>query len=127
MKSIYNRLLSGVMSIAMMISAIPIVLAHADESTEPYLYTMFAASSDEGAITVNAGNFCVNGNVATNGTIVSSGNMNINGTRTENADESMIYIFDKIDYQYFSASNVEEHDADYTLDELNINRPVLKP
>lgn len=63
----------------------------------------------------------MNGNVATKGTIVSSGNMNINGTRTENADESMIFIFDKIDNQYFSASNVDEYDEDYTLDELNIN------
>lgn len=117
----FKRLLSGVLSAVMTVSAVPIVSAHADESTEPYPYTMFAASSDDGAITVNAGNFCVNGNVATKGTIVSSGNMNINGTRTENADESMIFIFDKIDNQYFSTSNVDEHDEDYTLDELNIN------
>ena len=121
MKPIIKRMLSGVLSVAMTISAIPFVSVHADENTNPYPYTMFAASSDEGAITVNAGNFCVNGNVATKGTIVSSGNMNINGTRTENADESMIFIFDKIDDQYFSASNVDEHDSDYTLNELNIN------
>ena len=121
MKPIIKRMLSGVLSAAMTISAIPFVSVHADENTNPYPYTMFAASSDEGAITVNAGNFCVNGNVATKGTIVSSGNMNINGTRTENADESMIFIFDKIDDQYFSASNVDEHDSDYTLNELNIN------
>lgn len=121
MKPIFKRLLSGTLSATMAVSAIPIVSAHADESTEPYPYTMFAATSNEGAITVNAGNFCVNGNVATNGTIVSSGNMNINGTRTESTDESMIFIFDKIENQYFSASNVDKHDEDYTLDELNIN------
>ena len=51
----------------------------------------------------------------------SSGNMNINGIRNESAEESMIFIFDKIDNQYFSASNVDEHDEDYILDELNIN------
>lgn len=62
---------------------------------------MFAASDAEGAITVNAGNFCVNGNVATNGTIVSSVNVNVNGTRTENAEKSMIFIYDKIDNQFF--------------------------
>lgn len=117
----FKRLLSGVLSAVMTVSAIPIVSANADESTELYPYTMFASSSDDGAITVNAGNFCVNGNIATNGTIVSSGNMNVNGTRTENADESMIFIFDKIDNQYFSATNVDEYDEDYTLDELNIN------
>ena len=117
----FKRLLSGVLSAVMTVSAVPIVSVHAEESTEPYPYTMFAASSDEGAITVNAGNFCVNGNVATNGTIVSSGNMNVNGTRTESAEKSMIFIFDKIDNQYFSSSNVDEHDEDYTLDEMNIN------
>ena len=121
MKPIFKRMLSGVLSATMTLSAIPIVSAHAEESTEPYPYTMFAASDTDGAITVNAGNFCVNGNVATNGTIISSGNMNINGTKTESADESMIFIFDKIDDQYFSVSNVEEHDEDYTLEELNIN------
>lgn len=117
----FKRLLSGVLSAVMTVSAVPIVSANAEVSTEPYPYTIFAASNDEGAITVNAGNFCVNGNVATNGTIISSGNMNINGIRTESAEESMIFIFDKIDNQYFSASNVDEHDEDYILDELNIN------
>ena len=119
----FNRFLSGVLSMVMVMSAIPTVSVHAEEKTsvEPYPYTMFAASNEEGAITVNANNFSVNGNIATNGTIVSSGNMNVNGTRMENAEESMIFIFDKIDNQYFSATNVEEHDEDYTLDEMNIS------
>ena len=115
-----KRLLSGFVATAIAASMLPTLPAMAEETTEKYPYTLFAGSSEEGAITVNAGNFCVNGNVATNGTIVSSGNMNINGTRTESAEESMIFIFDKIDNQYFSASNVEEHAEDYTLDELNI-------
>ena len=117
----FKRLLSGVLSAVMTVSAIPIVSAHADESTEPYPYTMFAASSDDGAITVNAGNFCVNGNVATNGTIVSSGNMNINGTRTEHANESMLYVLKKLNYSYFSGENVETYTEDYVLEDLNIN------
>lgn len=124
MNPFFKRVLSGVTSMAMILSAIPIVSAHAEESTQPYPYTMFAASSDDGAITVNEGNFCVNGNVATNGTIISGGNVNVNGTKTENAEESMIFIFDKIDNQYFSNSNVDEHDEDYTLEELNINITV---
>ena len=121
MKPIFKRIFSCVLSATMILSAIPIVSAHAEESTEPYPYTMFSASNDDGAITVNAENFCINGNVATNGTIVSSGNMNINGTRAENTDESMIFIFDKIDNQYFSSKDVEEHDEDYILEKLNIN------
>lgn len=121
MKPIFNRMLSGVLSATMTLSAISVVSVYAVESTEPYPYTMFASSYDEGAITVNAGNFCANGNIATNGTIVSSGNMNVNGALEDDTDESMIYIFDKIDNQYFTASNVDAHDEDYTLDELNIS------
>lgn len=121
MKPIFNRMLSGVLSLVMTASAIPIFSTHAEESTDPYPYTLFAASSDEGAITVNAGNFCVNGNVATNGTIVSSGNMSINGTKTESAEESMIFVFDKINNQYFSTPDIDEHNEDYILEETNIN------
>lgn len=121
MKSKFKRILSGILSTATALSAIPIASAKAEESISSYLYTMFASSYDEGAITVNAGNFCANGNIATNGTIVSSGNMNVNGALEDDAGESMIYIFDKIDNQYFTASNVDAHDEDYILNELNIN------
>ena len=115
-----KRLLSGIVVAAIATSMLPTLPAVA-ETGEKYPYTLFAGSSAEGAITVNAGNFCINGNVATNGTIVSSGNMNVNGTKTENAGFDMIYIFDKIDTKYFSGNNVEEHTEDYVLDELNIN------
>lgn len=115
-----KRLLSGIVATAIATSMLPTLPAVA-ETGEKYPYTLFAGSSAEGAITVNAGNFCINGNVATNGTIVSSGNMNVNGTKTENAGFDMIYIFDKIDTKYFSGNNVEEHTEDYVLDELNIN------
>ena len=100
MKQITNfkRVLSGMLSAILTVSTIPIASAFAEESMEPYPYTLFAASGEDGAITVNAGNFCINGNVATNGTIVSSGNMNINGTRTEHADESMLYVLKKLNY-----------------------------
>ena len=121
MKPIIKHLLSGVLSAAMAFSAIPIVPAHADESTKSYPYMLFAASDAEGAITVNCGNFCANGNIATNGTIVSSGNLNINGTITENAGKDMIYALKKLDYAYFSSDNVETHIDDYSYSETNIN------
>ena len=121
MKPIIKHLLSGVLSAAMAFSAIPIVPAHADESTKSYPYMMFAASDAEGSITVNCGNFCANGNIATNGTIVSSGNLNINGTITENAGKDMIYALKKLDYAYFSSDNVETHIDDYSYSETNIN------
>lgn len=120
MKPIFNRLLSGILSVAVTLSAVPIISAHAEESPEIYPYTLFAASYNEGAITINADNTCVNGNIAANGTIVSSGNFNVNGTKTENADEPMIIIFDKIDNQYFVDTAVDEHEDNYVLEETNI-------
>lgn len=117
----FKRVISSVLACAMSATILPYFPVNAEETVEKYPYTMFAASDAEGAITVNAGNFCVNGSIATNGTIVASGNMNINGTRTEQANEKMVYIFDKIDVQYFSGSNVEAYTEDYTLEEMNIN------
>ena len=116
-----KRLISGVIAAAMAAAMLPVIPAMAEDTVEKYPYTMFAGSNEDGAITVNAGNFCVNGSVATNGTISASGNMNINGTKMEKANEEMIYIIDKIDTQYFSDSNVDEHTEDYTLEEMNIN------
>lgn len=104
----------------MVATIVPCFLVSAEDS-EKYPYTMFAASDAEGAITINANNFCVNGSVATNGTIVSDGIVNVNGTKSENANESMVYIFDKIDTSYFSGTNIEEYSEDYILEELNIN------
>ena len=121
LKRNFKRILSGVMSAAMAATLLPSLPAVAEEAAEKYPYTMFAASDTEGAITINANNFCVNGNIATNGTIVSNGNLNVNGTKTENAGKEMIYIFDKIDSAYFSGNNIDEYSQDYTLEEININ------
>lgn len=122
MKPIFQRMLSGVLSAVMTVSVVPIVSAHAEESTEPYPYTMFAASNSDGAITINANNVCVNGNIATNGTIVTtSPNFNVNGTKTENANEGILYIQKKLNYSYFSGDNVETYTEDYILENLNIN------
>ena len=121
LKSIFKRTISEILSLAVTATVLPCFPVSAEDSVEKYPYTMFAASTVDGAITVNANNFCVNGNVATNGTIVSSGNTNINETRTEQANEEMLYIFDKIESKYFTGSNVEEYTEDYILEEMNIN------
>ena len=86
-----------------------------------YPYTLFAGSSEEGAITVNAGNFCVNGNVATNGTTRSSGNMNINGTKTENAGEETIYILKKSLIMHILQARTLMYFLMITAEEMNIN------
>lgn len=116
-----KRFLSGIVAAAMAVTMLPAIPAMAEDTVEKYPYTLFAGSSEEGAITVNADNFCVNGNVATNGTIVSSGNMNINGTKTENAGEETIYILKKLNYAYFTGENVDVFPDDYSYEEMNIN------
>lgn len=119
-----RRIMSGVMSLAVTASILLCFPAYADEQTEPekYPYTMFAASDSEGAITIDADNVCINGSIATNGTIVStSPNFNVNGTKTENANEKMICIQKKLNHSYFNVDNVEMYDDDYTLEEQNIN------
>ena len=63
----FKRIISGVLSAVMTVSAVPIVSANAEESIEPYPYTMFAASNSDGAITINTDNVCINGSIATNG------------------------------------------------------------
>ena len=97
-----------------------------DKNTIDYPYTIFAESDENGAITINADNFCINGNIATNGTIVSSGNMNINGSKKENVNENVIYIFDKIESQYFTNCKIEKYTDDYMVKDQNIdiNTPV---
>lgn len=120
MRKHINRIISITLAAAMTVSMISSISASAEEITA-FPYTLFAASETEGAITTTAGNFCVNGNVCTNGTIVAGGNINVNETKTENAGQDMIYIFDKIDTKYFSGNNFEEHTEDYVLDEHNIN------
>ncbi len=116
-----NRIISGILSAAMAINNIPMLDSNAEENTGIYPYTLFAASTENGAITVDASNFSVNGNIATNGTIVANDNMNINGIKKEQTEEPMIFILDKIDTRYFSGSNIDEYENDYILEELNIN------
>ena len=116
-----KRLISGVIAAAMAAAMLPVIPAMAEDTVEKYPYTMFAGSNEDGAITVNAGNFCVNGNVATNGTISASGNMNNNGAKKEKANEEMIYIFKKLNYTYFTGENVDVYPDDYIYKEMNIN------
>jgi len=120
MKTKVRKLISGILSVTLLSTTLTCFPVTA-EDTDKYPYTMFAGSSEEGAITINASNVCINGSIATNGTIVSSGNMNVNGTKTENATEEMMYIWDKIDSTYFSSSNVDTYTEDYSYEETNIN------
>lgn len=120
-KSKLKKVFSGTLSLTVFSTLLLNFPVKADDINEKYPYTMFAASDIKGAININANNFCANGNIATNGTIVSSGNVSVNGTRTENANEEMLYIQKKLNYSYFSGNDVETYVNDYNFEALNIN------
>ena len=113
-----------VMTVTAVSWSMPAIPVRAEDGAYPYM--IFAASDEEGAVTLWSGNAGINGSVATNGTTaVTGGNCNINGTRTERAGESgepllMPDLREKIENTYFSAGT-EEHAEDYALEEININ------
>ena len=122
-----KRIISMLLSAVMSLSSIPPVTAHGEDTTERYPYTFFAGSSAEGAITINSDNICINGDIATNGTIASSdNNLNINGICKENACETIIRCFSRIDNAYFNTSDVLTYFEDYFLEQttINVDKPI---
>lgn len=116
----FKRIISVVVSAVTVVGAIPHIPAKAEE-IDRYPYVLFAGSNEDGAITINSNNVCINGNIATNGTVsTSSQNVNINGEITENAQKETKIFFNKIDSRYF-ASNVDTYFEDFFLEDANIN------
>ena len=115
-----KRVLSGMLSLVMTSSLASALPAVAAEEADCYPYALFASSENDGAITVNAQSFNVNGNIATNGSLFKSGNMNLNGMQSENIGESMPFFVDKIEEVYFSGE-YEFYTEDYILVETNVN------
>ena len=104
----FKKLLSIALSAVTMVELIPRVPAIAEEA-ERYPYVFFASSEEDNAITINSNNICINGNIATNGTISSNAQyFNVNGTKTEHADEAPVLFFSKIESTYFK-SHVETY------------------
>ncbi len=122
-KSIFKRLISGVISGVMILSAASIFPSPtATAVIQNYPYTLFAAGYAEKTVNfINTHNLTVNGGVCTNGTFFTTAN-HVNGDVRyfEEADEDMIYIFDKIKSTYFS-KNVKEYNDDYSYCNMNIN------
>ncbi len=127
-RSMVARAMTLVMAVVMttvtVLGGVPSIPARAEDGAYPYM--IFAASDEEGAVTLNANNTGFNGSVATNGTIaVIGGNCNINGTRTERAGEDGETLFmpdlrERIGNTYF-LTGTEGHAEDYILEEININ------
>lgn len=124
MKKQFMKGTAIVISALTMVSALPCVTASAAATENAFPYAMFAASETEGALTVNAGNFNLNGSIASNGTIVKKGNANINGSQVENAGKEMLFIGGKLTENYFD--DAQEFDAiDISDTNISVNVPFV--
>ena len=107
---------------------LPSLVTHAESPSvevERFPYTLFASSSDESALMINANNVCVNGNVATNGTIEStSSNFNVNGSVYENCNYNVPNLVTSLTERFFSEDNVDTFTEDHVVEETNINIDV---
>lgn len=124
----HKRGISALLAIVMTISILPTLPASALENDEPFPYTLFAGSEEDGAITINADHVCLNGSVATNGSIeTTASNFNVNGQRIEHAQQAMVYAFGKLDDAYFASDNVLTFESDYSAEDVNIslNAPII--
>lgn len=124
----HKRGLSALLSVVMTMSFLPALPASALENDEPFPYTLFAGSEENGAITINADNVCLNGSIVTNGSIETTAtNFNVNGQRIEHAQQSMVYAFGKLDDAYFDSDTVLTYESDYTVEDVNIslNTPIV--
>jgi hypothetical protein len=81
-----------------------------------YPYTIFGLNS----VNINAYGMNLNGHIASNGSITVPDSFNQINKLTENADEGMMYIGNKIINEHFS-DNADVHDNDFSLENLNIN------
>ena len=122
-RKLFKRLISGVSAIALSVGLLGNIPASADDSNAGYKYTLFAYSSEDGAITSSAANFCVNGNIATNGTISAGQNFNVNGEKKEHANEVMPDLTKAINEKFF-AENVDVKAENYSKNETNIEVKV---
>lgn len=120
LKSKFKRTLSGLLSMAIVTTIVPYFPVSAEDS-EKYPYTMFASSNEDGAITVNAYNFTINGQIATNGTVNCNGNTNINYESSNNICVDMVYIPNKIDKDFFDGKKVDCVEDDYSIEDTNID------
>jgi len=117
----FKRFLSLLTAAATVTAYTQVIPAHADDAPSVYPYTIFTGSDAEGALTINSGNVCINGNVATNGTIAAaSANFNVNGQRTEHAGAEMILINSRLSQTFFETASTTLVNGDYSVEDVNI-------
>lgn len=118
-KKIIDKIVAICMSVVFTMVLINPIKINAQEKEE-YPYTIFASLNDEGAICIEGNNICINGDLASKGTIKLPDAYNQNGKLIEKSCDNMIYIFDKIDNEYFKSEETNYYYSDCSIDEQNI-------
>ena len=114
-----KKIIGCFLVVLMILEMVPIHYVRAEVNNK-YPFVIYASGQTVGAISINANNLCINGNIATDGTIVSNKNGNVNGTKLQNTNIGMIYISDKLNTKYFTdVKNV--YDDDFVIEDTNIN------
>lgn len=114
-KKVFSGILAA--SLLMQVAVIPV----SAEETTYYPYALFAANADTNSIQLNTPHLTVNGDMTTNGTFSSTAiNPTLNSVITENANETLLLIGDKLENGYFS-SNADTYAEDYTYSDVNVN------
>ena len=117
MKKPLSKSVAAVLSVLALAPTLACIPASA-EQTDTFAYAMFAGSSTEGAITIDADWLTLNGNIASNGTISGSKHMNLNGEKTENAGKDMLFVGSKLDAVYFNDAELAK---DLALADTNVS------
>ena len=120
-KNITQRIMSASLSLTITGSFIPAVPFTAKAETTDFPYTMFALSDADGAITLNADNYGINGKIATNGTVSAGESFDKEILADEQVCAEMIYIPNKIEFDFFSSGSVNVIEGDYSVNEINVN------
>ena len=69
-KENFKRFVTGTLCLTTFVMFQPILPAYAEQESKEFKYIMFKSSNDEGTITVNAYDFNINGQIATNDTVI---------------------------------------------------------
>ncbi|MCR4937851.1 MAG: hypothetical protein K5987_06835 [Lachnospiraceae bacterium] len=117
---LFRRITLLVMSIVLVVEAIPISGPLYSYAADMFQYTIFATSDEEGAITFNSSNCCINGSIATNGTIDYSGTLNVNGMKNEGVNEFIPLLKKYIDEEFFVQEQIQEYEYDLEINDVNI-------
>jgi hypothetical protein len=112
--TVKTKLISIVLSLAIIVSILPL---NAFASTPKYPFTVFGLESVE----INAPSMNLNGNIGSTGAITVPSGFNQSNKLIQDSNLTMMYVGNKIENTHFSGNNVDIHNSDFLVQDLNIH------